>query len=444
MSSVPKGTIIAGKYRIVDKIGSGGMGTVYRARHLTLDRDVAVKILHGEYTRNADHRARFEREAKVAAQLDHENAISIFDFGYEDDLLYLVMEILQGSPLLRLYGKGKPFKPQKTALKLAWQVADVLVEAHHIGLVHRDLKPENIMVESRSDGSQRAIVVDFGLAFLQQDENLSRMTREGVVSGTPAFISPEQARGLLDISPAADVYSFGCVLHEVFTGYPVFRGTEVIDLLNKHLFVPPESPMQQYPNAHVPAALDDLILAMLEKDPADRPSILKVRDWLGQLAELKSPRDRGRPERFLHDRTERAVTESGVPQRKRKTKQYNASTESGRLPTSNSIVVGVVGDIEHPWRISLSAAGFQPVQIEEAEASTYPIVFYPTDDSETIKTIAGETTLIIASEISDVGQVTELLKAGAYDVVKRPIDPADLVKKIERAWRKRSRTKGKS
>ena len=443
MSVVQAGTVIAGKYEIVGKIGSGGMGSVYRAKHLTLSRDVAVKILHGDFALNADHRARFEREAKVAAQLDHENAISIFDFGYDSGVLYLVMELLHGVPLLKMYAKGKPFKPQQEALQLSWQIADVLVEAHHIGLVHRDLKPENIMVESRSDGSQRAIVVDFGLAFLLQDENLSRMTREGIVSGTPAFISPEQARGLLDIGPESDVYSFGCVLYELFTGYSVFPGKEVIDLLNKHLFVPPESPKQKYPSADVPTALDDLILAMLAKDPLDRPSILKVRDWLGQLAELKSPRDRGRPERFLHTRDERAVTESAVPNGGGPTKRYSvASTSSTDASATNQVIVGIVGEIDKNWRISLSAAGFRPTEIEVSELEHYPIVFYPQDDIETIDRISKLTTVIVATAESDMSFLTELLRAGAHDVVKRPIDPPDLVKKLERAWRKSSRTKG--
>jgi serine/threonine protein kinase len=164
------------------------------------------------------------------------------------------------------------------ALRYARQIADVLTAAAAIGLVHRDLKPENVMIETAADGSERVVVVDFGLAFMAEQGDMGRLTREGVVTGTPDYMSPEQARGI-EVTPATDVYSLGCMLYEMLTSNPPFQGDTAI-LISRHLFVAPTPIREAYPEVDVPGAVDDLIQRMMDKTPEARPSAQSVRDVL--------------------------------------------------------------------------------------------------------------------------------------------------------------------
>ncbi|MCA9605560.1 MAG: serine/threonine protein kinase, partial [Myxococcales bacterium] len=182
------GTVVAGRYRIDAELGRGGMGIVYRAAQLPLERPVAVKVLRKELALDERARMRFEREARVASALAHPAAVTIHDFGEHEGAAFLVMELLEGATLATRIG-GAPL-PVAEAIELATQLAEVVAAAHAIGLVHRDLKPENVMLVE-----DRVRVLDFGLAFLRAPGPAGRMTREGVVVGTPEYLSPEQARG---------------------------------------------------------------------------------------------------------------------------------------------------------------------------------------------------------------------------------------------------------
>jgi serine/threonine protein kinase len=272
------GDIVAGRFELERKLGEGGMGVVFLATQIQLRRKVALKLILPEHAARKGARARFEREARVASALRHPNAVEVYDFGEHQGALYMAMELLTGVTLRSLVDLDRPPLPLVRALRYARQIADVLTAAAAIGLVHRDLKPENVMIETAVDGSERVVVVDFGLAFMAEQGDMGRLTREGVVTGTPDYMSPEQARGI-EVTPATDVYSLGCMLYEMLTSNPPFQGDTAI-LISRHLFVAPTPIREAYPEVDVPGAVDDLIQRMMDKTPEARPSAQSVRDVL--------------------------------------------------------------------------------------------------------------------------------------------------------------------
>ncbi|HEY6079287.1 MAG TPA: serine/threonine-protein kinase, partial [Polyangiaceae bacterium] len=186
------GTVLAGRYRIESLLGSGGMGSVYRAEHVLMRKACAVKVLHREMTQVKEVVARFEREAVAAARIEHPNVATATDFGQlENGSFYLVLEFIEGKSLSRLIAEEGAL-PEQRALAIVRQIADALGAAHGAGLVHRDLKPDNVHVMVSKDGGELIKVLDFGLAKVMGG---SRRTREGVVFGTPHYMSPEQAAG---------------------------------------------------------------------------------------------------------------------------------------------------------------------------------------------------------------------------------------------------------
>jgi len=265
---VQPGDLLAGKYRIVAPLGEGAMGVVWRAQQLELGRDVAVKILHANLAARSDARARFAREAKVAATLNHEHAVRVLDFGEAPAGLFLVMELVPGRTLRMLLDGGVP--PRREALQIALAIAQVLEAAHRINLVHRDIKPENTFVD-RTDDGPAVRVVDFGLAFIADaTSSIGRMTEEGILGGTPAYMSPEQARGKA-VGPASDIYSLGCTLYELIAGRPPFLGA-VAELLTRHAYAPPITLHELELEPPIEPALDQLVGAMLGKSPPLRPT----------------------------------------------------------------------------------------------------------------------------------------------------------------------------
>jgi len=232
--TVHAGELLAGKYRFEAPIGEGAMDVVWRATQLDLDRPVAVKLLHANLASRADARARFVREARVAATLHHPNAVRVLDFGEAPIGLYLVMELLIGTTLRQRL--DRELLPRAETLAIAVQIARVLAAAHQVNLVHRDIKPENTFLEEHDDGP-RVRVVDFGQAFIADaGASVGRLTDDGILGGTPAYLSPEQARGR-QIGPASDIYSLGCTLYEMLAGRPPFLGN-VAELITRHAYAP--------------------------------------------------------------------------------------------------------------------------------------------------------------------------------------------------------------
>ncbi|MFW6197849.1 MAG: protein kinase domain-containing protein, partial [Myxococcota bacterium] len=269
------GRTIGGRYVIQEKIGSGGMGTVYRAHHEVLGRDVAVKFLSSASSADEGSRKRFLREARAANRINHEHIIDITDYGETDDnLVYLVMEYLDGTPLNRLIQRG-PI-PAERALRIALQMSWALGRAHELDVIHRDIKPDNVHL-LESHGGDFVKIFDFGLAHVKGE---LRLTASGTVFGTPEYIAPEQARGLR-AAPGSDLYSFGCVLFEMLTGrLPFEGGTSALVL--KHMREPPPIPSSVGPP--VPPEVDSLVLRLLEKDPQARPaSAYQVAQAIGEI-----------------------------------------------------------------------------------------------------------------------------------------------------------------
>jgi len=256
------GRTIAGRYVIESKLGSGGMGTVYRGRHEVVGRDVAIKFLAPELAIDPTNRQRFLREARAANKINHENIIDINDFGETDDgLVYLVMEYLDGRPLSEEIARG-PFAPRR-AIKIAMQVAKALARAHELDVVHRDIKPDNIYLVRRGDDTDFAKILDFGLAHMKGE---LRLTATGTVFGTPEYMAPEQARGA-PMTASGDLYALGCVLYEMLTGDLPFSGTTP-DLILKHMREQAPRVSSRLPG--IPPEMDAMIAKLMQKDPAKR------------------------------------------------------------------------------------------------------------------------------------------------------------------------------
>jgi DNA-binding NarL/FixJ family response regulator len=265
------GSTFAG-HRVDAVAGHGGMGVVYRATDLALDRPVALKLIAPSLAEDPVFRARFERECRIAAAIDHPHAVQVFHAGEEDNLLYVTMRFVEGTDLGTLLADDGRLDPER-AVALIGQVAGALDEAHRHGLVHRDVKPANILIAVR-DGREHAFLTDFGLSKPMSGE--AGMTRPGFVMGSADYMAPEHARGE-DVDGRADVYALGCVLYRSLTGEVPFERPSDLDKLWAHLNDPPPSLTSQRPE--LPRALDDVIRRAMAKDRADRF------DTAGELAQ---------------------------------------------------------------------------------------------------------------------------------------------------------------
>ena len=259
-----------GNYVVRQKLGEGGMGSVYLAEHPHIGKKVALKVLHAEFASNTDVVTRFFNEAKAVNDIGHPNIVDIVDYGVlafggpGEQLVYFVMEFLPGSTLSGLLQREAPLPPER-ALGIALQVADALAASHKANIVHRDLKPDNIILIQRGRERDFVKLLDFGIAKLTGDQPGSRRTRTGLVMGTPAYMSPEQCEGRGNVDARADIYALGIVLYEMITGRVPFFGDGYGEVLVQHLTQPPPPPSTI--RGVIPPHVEQVILKALEKRP---------------------------------------------------------------------------------------------------------------------------------------------------------------------------------
>jgi eukaryotic-like serine/threonine-protein kinase len=266
------GKEIAGQFRILQRIGSGGMGAVYKAEQPEMNRFVAIKILHPKYVSRPDLVSRFRREARAMSHLSHPNTARVYMYGQlEDGACYIVMEYLEGKNLAQIT-RAEGMLRSARAVNIMVQVCGALEEAHRQGMVHRDLKPENIFLTSQGGIADFPKVLDFGLAKVTQREMRPGsliLTQEGMVFGTPEFMSPEQARGQ-QLDARSDIYSLGCILYEMLTGKLPFDAAQPMDYLALQIRGTPIPLGERIPNLRMPPGLEAVVMKTIEKEPDKR------------------------------------------------------------------------------------------------------------------------------------------------------------------------------
>ena len=304
------GQVIADRYHVIKKLGEGGMGQVYLAEHVKMGRRSAIKVMSPSMVHDPDAVARFNREAANASRITHPNVCAVYDFGETPDgLIYLAMEFVEGEPLTDLLVREGAL-PVQRATAIFKQTADALQAAHDLGIVHRDLKPDNIMVTRGRDGSDQVKVVDFGIAkAVGGDEAGQKVTKTGLVVGTPEFMSPEQLSGD-KVDGRSDLYSLGLVYFRMLTGKLPFQADTVQETMIKRLTDDPAKLGPTRPDLTFPAGLQDVLDAALVRTPAERyQTVAKFADDVTGVVQLRrgtrgaaTPPTRAQPE--LEDRTQ--------------------------------------------------------------------------------------------------------------------------------------------
>lgn len=415
------GSMLAGRYAIAAELGVGGMGAVYRARDVRLGRDVAVKVMSGRMLQQADAIARFEREARVGAQVNHPHIIQTFDFGQANGVWFLVLQLLTEGDLVRLEEQHRPV-PYQIACLAGYQVADALVAAHDAGVVHRDLKPENVLVETTTPLHVR--VADFGMAYLMgaTDPKDGRLTQDGHFAGTPAYMAPEQVTQH-PVGPAADIYALGSMLFELLTARPPFEGSAAM-LLAKQVYAP--APRLSELRADAPSGLVELVDRMLAKAAAMRPTAEAVRRRLATLLdETMLPQERRRDAAYASDRGARMIS----------LQADDTTALPAPSPGEGVIAVGLIGRLEADVLTALSLAGFEI-------SATNPVLWLSIDQpsADVAALVATGVPVVASCPRDNFAKVSQLLRLGVIEVILVPIVPSSIVRKLRRALELRSRS----
>jgi len=278
------GELLDGRFRVLERLGTGGMATVYRGVQVSLDRPVAIKVIRGDLLDDPAIVQRFVREARLLTSINHPNVVSVYDVGHTaSGALCIVMELVRGATLEAELARGR-LAPERTR-EIAVQLCDALAATHEHGIVHRDLKPANIMLLEAPGLHDIVKVLDFGLATsLVGPRAAPRLTIAGMVMGTPRYMAPETIGSAGAVADAkSDLYSLGCVLYELLAGRPPFTDSALPVVLARHLRdAPPRLPPD------VPLAIARFVTTLLAKDPAHRPDLAEARAWLRDLAEPRA------------------------------------------------------------------------------------------------------------------------------------------------------------
>ncbi len=315
------GKLIKGRYNVINKIGEGGMGSVYLAEQVSIGRKVALKVLQGNYASDDEFIGRFRREARLAASLNHRNIVTIYDFDQGNDgSLFIAMEYLQGEKLSDAIRRDGPLAIRR-AVRLGLQIAAGLAAAHRAGVIHRDIKSDNVMVVG-GRGAEEVKLMDFGIARMMDTGTMANLTRPGMIMGTPAYMAPEQAEGA-DVSEKTDIYALGIVLYEMLSGSVPFKATTPSAVLIKHLQEAP-APLRKI-RREVPSALEQLVMQALEKKPPKRP-----RDMQEIVQELQ--------------KVDATLVVEDIPKTIMKTMVFEAEERKRiKLPRARPVILGIGG-----------------------------------------------------------------------------------------------------
>lgn len=336
-----------GEYVILDRIGTGGMGSVYKAEQPSMNRLVAVKVLHSRFATRDDLVARFRREARAMSQLAHPNTARVYKYGALDDgSVYFVMDYLEGRNLAHEVRQKGPMEAER-AVKIMIQVCGALEEAHRAGIVHRDLKPENVFLTAQGGTEDFPKVLDFGLAKMsekQMGRGSMMFTQQGMVFGTPEFMSPEQAQGE-ELDRRSDIYSLALILYELMTGQLPFEAKTPLDMMKAHVKDPPIPLSQRVPGLKFSAELEATIAKALAKKPDDRYATAAdfAEALRGCLRESAEPVSSGAPPQAPAAALT-SVAPAGAPSAPAATPATRSDTHVMSVPSSRtpSLLLGLI------------------------------------------------------------------------------------------------------
>jgi tetratricopeptide (TPR) repeat protein len=375
------GAIVGERYRIVSRIGVGGMGAVYRAEHTMMRRDLAIKVLLPELGGKEEFARRFEREAESASRLAHPNIIAVTDFGRTaDGFLFLAMEFLAGDSLTSLVAQGP--MPRERALNIIRQILRGLDHAHAAGVVHRDLKPDNIMLVERDGQADVVKILDFGIAKVTEPTSGgvggAALTQAGVIFGTPDYLSPEQALGEV-VDARADVYAAGVILYEMLAGRRPFESDDKVKIISMHLAHAPPRIRDVSPSVDVPGALEQVVLQALEKSRENRFATAQA--FLQALEDSEAPPEPG---------VEMSATVPGLPLRGGASGALDwlGSFLTGRLglvlALAVVVVVSIVAYRRTSTRATLTSAPARPAPPAPGLADRFKKVEAELEDGNTV------------------------------------------------------------
>jgi serine/threonine-protein kinase len=400
------GKTIQGRYRVLRKLGEGGMGVVYTALHVDIEKKVAIKVLRDDFSKRPEVVRRFRQEAKAASRIGHANIVDVTDFGQlEDGGVYFVMEMLQGKPLADVV-RGTPM-PLLRTVPIINQISRALSAAHKIGIVHRDLKPENIFIVEKDEQHDFVKVLDFGIAKISdQDSEGKRLTKTGMIFGTPEYMSPEQAAGK-PLDHRVDVYALGCIMFEMFTGQVPFNGESFMAVLTQHMFEPVPMIEEVFPATDVPRSVREVVYRAMAKEvsaryedmahlEADLERALRDEKYVVERSEPQSGLIRVTDGRMLGRETTGSVSVVGTRMESASSSSIGMEIHPGRRKTAGFVVAGLVGLVLCAIGIAYGTGVLdrRVENNEEAQAKVpNPVVAAPGSPSEKVANPQSDTAL---------------------------------------------------